>query len=64
MGFVIMENTMANKNKTWSMGNIALFGAILMSNGIVGKQKESLKKMMYQALNPTIHKQHVKQKSN
>ncbi len=46
------------------MGNIALFGAILMSNGIVGKQKESLKKMMYQALNPTIHKQHVKQKSN
>ena len=36
----------------WSMGNIALFGAILMSKGIVGKEKEELKKMMYEALTP------------
>lgn len=35
----------------WHMGNIALFGAILMSKGIVGETKEELKKMMYQALN-------------
>ena len=37
---------------TWGMGNIALFGAILMSNGITRKEKEALKKMMYQALTP------------
>jgi len=36
----------------WNMGNIALFGAILMSKGIVGKEKEDLKKMMYEALKP------------
>ena len=34
----------------WHAGHIALFGAILMSKGIVGKEKEKLKKMMYQAL--------------
>lgn len=35
---------------TWHMGHIALFGAILMSRGIIGKDKEMLKKMMYRAL--------------
>lgn len=39
-------------NGTWHMGNIALFGAILMSKGIVGKEKEKLKKLMYEALQP------------
>jgi len=34
----------------WHAGNIALFGAILMSHGITGKDKEFLKKLMYQAL--------------
>jgi hypothetical protein len=34
----------------WHMGHIALFGAILMSKGIVGKEKGELKKLMYQAL--------------
>lgn len=37
---------------TWNMGNIALFGAILMIQGIVGKEKEMLKKLMYRALTP------------
>ena len=34
----------------WHMGHIALFGAMLMSKGIVGEEKEELKKMMYKAL--------------
>lgn len=34
----------------WHMGHIALFGAILMSMGIIGKEKEILKKAMYKAL--------------
>ena len=37
---------------SWHMGHIALFGAILMSHGIVGKKKEFLKKLMYEALTP------------
>lgn len=32
------------------MGHIALFGAILMSKGIVGQEKQMLKDMMYEAL--------------
>jgi hypothetical protein len=35
----------------WNMGHIALFGAILMSKGIVGKDKEFLKRLMVEALN-------------
>lgn len=34
----------------WHMGHVALFGAMLMSKGIVGQKKESLKKIMYEAL--------------
>jgi len=34
----------------WHMGHIALFGAILMSYGICGKDKEWLKTRMYEAL--------------
>lgn len=35
----------------WDLGNIALFGAILMSEGVVGNKKEKLKDLMLQALN-------------
>lgn len=35
---------------TWHMGTIALFGALLMKEGIVGEEKENLKKLMYRAL--------------
>ena len=35
----------------WHMGHIALFGAILMSKGIHGKEKQLLKDLMLQALN-------------
>jgi hypothetical protein len=46
-----MEKKLQNKYLgKWHTGHIALFGAILMSHGIRGKDKEFLKKLMYQAL--------------
>lgn len=37
----------------WHMGNIALFGALLMSEGIVGEEKEFFKNLMHKALTPS-----------
>jgi hypothetical protein len=44
------EKNLKSEGK-WHMGHIALFGAILMSKGIYGKEKQMLKDLMLQALN-------------
>ena len=48
-----MKKTKQPTSGKWGLGNIALFGAILMSKGIVGKEKEALKELMYHALKTT-----------
>lgn len=50
--------------RIWNMGNIALFGAMLMSHGIHGKDKEFLKKLMYQALTPSYPTYETKKKKH
>lgn len=49
----------------WNLSHIALFGAILLSHGIAGKEKENLKKWMHEALcGRTLLGRHALKNSN